>query len=60
MKGYNGYRWQVALGSFSRVLQMVSNVTKRFVGIVKVGCQLGKACNPTGATFKGTKGTIEF
>jgi hypothetical protein len=60
MKGYNGYRWQIALGRFYRVSQMVNNVIKRFVGIVKVGCQLGKACNPTRTTFKGTKGTIKF
>jgi hypothetical protein len=38
---------------------MVGNVTKGFVSIVKVGCQLGKAYIPTKATFKGTKGTIK-
>jgi hypothetical protein len=60
MKRYSGYRWQVVLGRFYRALQMVGNVTKGFVGIVKVGCQLRKAYNPTRATFNGTKGTIKF
>jgi hypothetical protein len=59
MKGYNGYRWQVVLGRLSRVLQMVGNVTKRFTGIVKVGCQLKKACSPARAIIKGIKCIIE-
>jgi len=60
MKGYNGYRWQITLGRYFRVSQMVSNVIKRFVGIVKVACRLGKACNPIGTKFKGIKSAIKF
>ncbi len=59
MKGYSGYRWQLMLGRFYRVLHMVGNVTKGFVSIVKMECQLGKAYNPTKATLNGTNNIIK-
>jgi hypothetical protein len=38
---------------------MVSSITREFVGIVKVGDKLWKACRPIGATFRDIESTAK-